>query len=291
MNRVSLGFVGGLRTKNLFTKVNLSDKPLVSIITVVRNGEDTLEKTIQSVIGQTYDNIEYILADGVSTDGTLEIIKKYEDKITYWVSEPDAGISDAMNKGIKLSNGELVGILHSGDYYKKDAVEEIVKAYLADKTIGVLHGDLFYYKDKKESIVVSPCMNPQRIWVTMIYNHPTCFVARRNYINFGNFDTSLKIAMDYELVLRLYLRGVKFHYVNKILAGMNIEGASSKQAIKGLREALHISIKYGYPYHKAIFFFVIKLIAEFILIIFLGNNRLLFQNFRKYWRQAITGSR
>ncbi len=268
----------------------MPDKPLVSIITIVRNGARTLEQTIQSVISQSYGNIEYIIIDGASTDGTLEIIKKYEDKIAHWVSEPDAGISDAMNKGIKLSNGELVGILHSGDYYKKDAVEEIVKAYLVDKSIGVLHGDLLYYKDKKESVVVSPCMNPQRIWVTMIYNHPTCFVARRIYKDFGVFDTSLKVAMDYELLLRFYLRNVKVHYVNKVLAGMDVEGKSSKQAIKGLREVLYSSIKYGYPYHKAVFFFIIKLIAEFILIIFLGNNRLLLQNFRKYWRRTITGS-
>lgn len=269
----------------------MPDKPLVSIITVVRNGVRTLEQTIKSVILQSYDNIEYIIIDGASTDGTLEIIKKYGNKIAYWVSELDTGISDAMNKGIKLSNGELVGILHSGDYYTQAAVEEIVKAYLTDRSIGVLHGDLIYYKDKKESVVVSPCMNPQRIWVTMIYNHPTCFVARRIYNEFGVFDTSLKVAMDYELLLRFHLKNVKVHYVNKVLAGMDVEGKSSKQAIKGLREVLYSSIKYGYPYHKAVFSFIIKLMAELVLIIFLGNNRLLLQNFRKHWRRTIAVSR
>ena len=95
---------GGLRTKGYFKK-SYDDKPLISIITVVFNGERYLEQTIQSVIDQTYDNVEYIIIDGGSTDGTLDIIKKYEDKIDYWVSEKDNGIYDAMNKGIKVCYG------------------------------------------------------------------------------------------------------------------------------------------------------------------------------------------
>ena len=116
---------GGLRTKGYFKRSYdeasaLSDNsplPLVTIITVVFNGEKYLQQTIQSVINQTYDNVEYVVIDGGSTDGTVDIIRKYEDKIDYWVSEPDQGIYDAMNKGIQLAGGEIVGLINSDDCY------------------------------------------------------------------------------------------------------------------------------------------------------------------------------
>ena len=107
---------GGLRTQCYF-KNSLENKPLVTIITVVFNGEAYLEETIQSVINQTYDNVEYIIIDGGSTDGTLDIIKKYENQIDYWISEKDHGIYDAFNKGISLAQGTLVGIQNADDYF------------------------------------------------------------------------------------------------------------------------------------------------------------------------------
>lgn len=112
---------GGLRTKGYFKK-SYKDKPLVSIITVVLNGEKYLEETILSVLNQTYDNVEYIIIDGGSTDGTLDIIKKYEHAIDYWVSERDRGIYDTMNKGITVASGEWIELLNAGDFYESGAI-------------------------------------------------------------------------------------------------------------------------------------------------------------------------
>lgn len=132
---------GGLRTKGYFKK-SYKGKPLISIITVVYNGEKYLEETIQSVINQTYENVEYIIIDGGSTDGTLEIIKKYEDKIDYWVSEKDGGIYDAMNKGIDVATGEWLNFMNAGDsFYSNQTLMEVFnnKNY---ELYNILYGDV-----------------------------------------------------------------------------------------------------------------------------------------------------
>jgi cellulose synthase/poly-beta-1,6-N-acetylglucosamine synthase-like glycosyltransferase len=115
---------GGLRTKNYFKK-SFENKPLISIITVVYNGEKFLEETIKSVINQTYDNVEYIIIDGGSSDGTIDIIKKYEDYIDYWVSEKDNGIYDAMNKGIDLATGIWINFMNAGDLFFDNTIEHL----------------------------------------------------------------------------------------------------------------------------------------------------------------------
>jgi glycosyltransferase involved in cell wall biosynthesis len=123
---------GGLRKQGFF-KNSFPDKPLVSIITVVYNGAETLEKTVESVLDQTYDNVEYIIIDGGSTDGTLDVIKKYENGIDYWISEPDKGIYDAMNKGISQANGDFVNFMNAGDAFADaDTLSDIFENAQAD---------------------------------------------------------------------------------------------------------------------------------------------------------------
>ncbi|TVR02186.1 MAG: glycosyltransferase, partial [Desulfovibrionales bacterium] len=133
---------GGLRTQGLF-KHSLPDKPLITVITVVLNGAKHLEETILSVLNQTYDNVEYIIIDGGSTDETLDIIRKYEHAIDYWVSEKDEGIYDAMNKGIKCATGEVVGIINADDYYHANSLESISKAFESSEKI-IYFGRLLY---------------------------------------------------------------------------------------------------------------------------------------------------
>jgi glycosyltransferase involved in cell wall biosynthesis len=271
----------GLRVKKNIFKKSSEDYPLVSIITAVKNGEKYIKKTIESVISQTYKNIEYIIIDGFSTDKTLDIIKKYEDVIDYCVSEKDNGISEAFNKGIKLSNGELIGIINSDDWYEPNTVEKVVKVYKSDKNIGIIHGDLRFFKDNVPLFVISPHNNPQKIWTDMIYNHPTCFVKKDIYIKYGMYNEKYKYAMDYELLLRFYINGVKFYYINDILANMRYEGKSDKNAIKALKETREISINYGYPAYKANFWFIYKS-TKYILKKLIGKDRKVIQFLRKF---------
>ena len=150
---------GGLRTKGYFKK-SFDDKPLISIITVVFNGEKYLEETIQSVINQTYSNVEYIIIDGGSTDGTLDIIKKYEKKIDYWVSEKDKGIYDAMNKGIDVASGEWINFMNASDiFYNSDVLKYTFNKKLKDNyaviagTYILKNRDLVFFPQQKLQII------------------------------------------------------------------------------------------------------------------------------------------
>lgn len=196
---------------------------LVSVITVVYNGESSLEQTILSVIGQTYKNIEYIIVDGGSTDNTLEIIKKYEDKIAYWRSEPDNGISDAFNKGVAFATGDIIGIINADDWYETDAVASVVAHY---KPGLLLHGNLQYWKENgSRGMNVTP--NAALLKQEMTINHPTVFIEKQVYDKLGTFDTSYKLAMDYHLLLRIQRAGLPFIHINKTIAHMRLGGSSS----------------------------------------------------------------
>jgi glycosyltransferase involved in cell wall biosynthesis len=131
---------GGLRTKGFF-KQSLPDKPLISVITVVFMGEKHLEETIQSVINQTYDNVEYIIIDGGSTDGTLDIISKYDEQIDYWVSEPDNGIYDAMNKAIKLANGQWISMMNCSDTFNEDNILQHINSNYINTGYDFIYSD------------------------------------------------------------------------------------------------------------------------------------------------------
>lgn len=229
---------GGLRTKGHFKK-SYKDKPLISIITVVYNGEEHLEKTVQSVINQTYDNVEYIIVDGGSSDGTLEIIKKYEDAIDYWVSEKDAGIYDAMNKGVKLCSGEVIGLINADDWYELDAVREISKAYTISDKETIFYAHLNTILDDKKSYIAYPSQDLFMLKKGMILSHPTVFVPKEIYNRHGLFSTKYKIASDWDLMLRLYLAGVNFHEIKSVVANFRIGGASfiiDKNSVKEKHE-------------------------------------------------------
>lgn len=199
----------------------------VSIITPCLNSAATISQTIESVLSQTYKNIEYIVVDGGSSDGTLDIIKGYlprfQGRMKY-VSEKDKGIYDAMNKGIRLSGGELIGIINSDDFYEPDAVETIVSHMSADK-YQVLYGYCRLLEGNREMGVLK---NSHLDLKNQMIPHPTCFVTRKVYCDFGMFLTVFKIADDYEFMCRLYRSGeVKFIQIKKILANFRTGGACS----------------------------------------------------------------
>jgi glycosyltransferase involved in cell wall biosynthesis len=225
---------GGQRLSGLF-KVSSPMKPLVSVLTVVLNDRSGLEKTIESVLAQTYENIEYIVIDGNSTDGSVDMIRTCEERIDYWVSEPDEGISDAFNKGIRLATGDIVGIINAGDWYEPNAVRNVVNMFLtADADI--VHGKMQMWEMGIKSELVSA--NAEMLIWEMTLNHPATFIRRECYEKIGYYNTDFHYAMDYEWALRAKTRDLKMIFVESCLANMNRGGVSNRFWRKGLREVL-----------------------------------------------------
>ena len=218
-----------------------TNNPLVSIITPCLNSEKTIEDTIRSIINQTYPNIEYIIVDGGSKDRTLEIIKKYKKGISYWISEPDKGIFDAMNKGIDLSSGEIIGIINSDDWYMKDTVEKVVENYISHPETDLFFGDCMVILEDIEFAFLRKG-ELSRLLEEMSINHPTCFVTRSAYEKWGKFDNDFKFAADYELALRFYFSGAKFFYIPEVLAFMRKGGVT--ESIKVHLDVFRIYLKY-----------------------------------------------
>ncbi len=205
----------------------------VSIITVCYNSAETIEETIQSVASQTYSDIEYIVVDGASKDNTLDIIKKYPNVITKWVSEKDNGIYDAMNKGISMATGDVIGILNADDVYTDVNVLSNVMSSFKDETIQGVYGDLKYVqKDNLNKVI--------RFWKSGEYTsgkflqgwmppHPTFYVRKSVYERFGNYRTDMPSASDYEFMLRvIHVNNIKLSYLPKVLVLMREGGMSNK---------------------------------------------------------------
>ncbi len=216
----------------------------VSIITVSYNAVDTIERTILSVINQTYSNIEYIIIDGNSTDGTVNIIKKYDGQIAKWLSEPDNGLYDAMNKGIQMATGDVIGIINSDDcYHDIETIANIVDIYKKKKEWFVLHGKIRYFHEDGTITVDVPKQNPEYIKRGPFIFHPTMFVPKKFYDRVGCFNVKYSIAADYDLMLRLYLGGCPFIYMDKIVTDMYAGGASDKKMLRGFTECYKIMLR------------------------------------------------
>lgn len=224
----------------------------VSIITVVYNGAKTIEKTIQSVLNQSYKNIEYIIVDGLSEDGTQEIIEKYRSRIAVFISEKDDGLYDAMNKGIRSATGDIVGIINSDDWYAENAVKKVVN-YFEQSQQELVYGRIVYvYPDGRKKLEVKKPLN--QIWYSMATPHPTIFIKRSIYEKLGYFDTEYKIAADYDYILKLYSKGVRFGYIDEVIAYFRYGGLSTFRQKEMWSEAEEISMKYidACPYKKEI---------------------------------------
>jgi glycosyltransferase involved in cell wall biosynthesis len=221
---------GGLRTQGYF-KTSLEGKPLITVITVVFNGEQFLEETIQSVINQTYDNVEYIIVDGGSTDGTIDIIKKYKDEIDYWVSEKDNGIYDAMNKGVNLSSGKWINFMNAGDsFYSTEILMEIVlNNYF--KNVDVLYGNHKVIYSNKTRIAKAGNIND--IWKGSQFCHQSAFVLTK--MHKGNkFNLNNRIGADFEFFYSLHKRNKVFRYVDIIIANYSAGGLSDIKRVDSI---------------------------------------------------------
>ena len=217
---------------------------LVSVITPCYNSGRTIEKTLECIENQTYQHIEYIIIDGGSTDDTLKIIEQHKNRLPKdltVVSEKDNGIYDAMNKGVQLAKGQLIGIVNSDDWYENDTVEQIVKNYGGNQ-YEVVYGmqrNFFQEKEKATFIYHHDFLPEQMI------THPTCFVTADTYRDFGVFDTSYRSAADYDLMLRFFeSKKVVFTPVMRVLSNFRLGGMSGSQT--GVRENAMIRYQRGY---------------------------------------------
>lgn len=215
------------QTSNTESSSAQAIEPLVSIITVVYNGEAHIEQSIKSVITQTYSNIEYIIIDGASTDGTLDIIKKYESKITQLVSEKDSGIYNAMNKGLALANGEIIAILNADDYYYPETIQWVADQFDQSKA-DVVYGDLTKLRvlnNKQYFKTIQPDINLME--QTMPIFHPATFVKKEVYDKVGRFNENYQLSADYDFIYKTYKAGFQFDYLPKTLTVFRIGGATA----------------------------------------------------------------
>ncbi|MCM1233971.1 MAG: glycosyltransferase [Ruminococcus flavefaciens] len=205
-------------------------EPLVSIITVCFNSEATIKRTIESVFNQSYTNIEYIVIDGASNDRTLDILNDCEDRFCgrmKVISEPDKGIYDAMNKGIRMAKGDIIGIVNSDDFYELDAVENIVFSYKKNNIPEECEIYYGFQRDLLRGEEIDVVFYHHRNLRKICINHPTCFVTSNVYKKYGLFDLKYKSSADYEFLLRMYLdSNVKFIPIYKIISNFEIGGTS-----------------------------------------------------------------
>lgn len=259
------------RNPQTFPNDNLSseESPLVTIITVVFNGKAHLEHTLLSVLQQSYRHIEYLVIDGGSTDGTQEILKHYDDRLDYWVSEPDRGISDAFNKGICLSSGDLIGILNADDWYEPHTIETVVKIYRHHPD-SIIHGDIRFWNTQKEPEYVFYGRDDIAHLRPSI-NHPTVFVPRTIYEKNGLFRLEFRKAMDFEWLIRAKRTGIPFIYLDSVLANMRRGGLSDKRWIESYWEATKARKLHGtgpifnyYLFFKSTYLTIGRKILEFL---------------------------
>jgi len=219
----------------------------LSIITVVYNNERTITDAVQSVLAQTYKDIEYIVIDGGSTDGTVNKLAPYRGDIHHFVSEKDNGIYDAMNKGLAKATGAVIGILNSDDVYADNKVlETVMQVFLNDVTLDMVYGDLVYVQPDDLNAVV-------RTWQSAPYYktyfedghvppHPSLFLKRAVYEQAGMFNTTMKLAADYEFMLRIFKKyHFKSTYLSHLFVKMRLGGSTNKSwgnIIKGNLEVL-----------------------------------------------------
>ena len=200
----------------------------VTVITVTFNCVSVLEKTIQSVLSQTLKNIEYIIIDGGSTDGTVDLIEKYKSHLSFWCSEKDNGIFDAMNKGVAHANGEWVNFMNAGDLFYDENILETVFTKNDTSKYDFIFGDNVVSVDNREIYKLAhPFFEAKGLFKRMGFNHQSVFV-RTNLARKYPFDLQYKIAADYNMINKIYEHGGKPLYVNKPLSVTNLDGVSAK---------------------------------------------------------------
>lgn len=229
-----------------------------SIITISYNSEKTIERTIQSVLTQTFSDLEYIIVDGASKDGTLDVIKRYEPMFggrMKWKSEPDKGIYDAMNKGIHLSTGDMLGIVNSDDWLEPDALDMVKRAFDKNRfnTDALYCGGINYHRTdgiiKRLDVNLKSFKRQASLYVMSGIRHPATFVPRQVYDKMGLYDDHMKLSADQDFILRCHFEGIQFIEIKQPLSNMSEGGLSTGGGERARRIATedrkHMLGKYG----------------------------------------------
>lgn len=234
---------GGKRIKSMPVRRLEQDRPLITVVTIVYNDREGLRKTIESVLGQTYQNIEYIIIDGASTDGTLDILEKYDDSIDYWISEPDKGIYDAMNKGIRHASGEWINFMNASDrFYRPDVLGSLFNQ-------GYITADLIYghheCRYSRSLSVIKQAYSEQELvhlWQGMPFRHQTLFM-KTSILKERPLDTTFQVGADFESIYHAYRHGHTFKNSNIVIATITAIGYSHKHLLLGNLELWKLNRK------------------------------------------------
>jgi len=228
-------------------------RPRVTIVTAVRNRAATLARTIESVLAQTYPEVEHVVIDGASSDGTVDVIRRYAERLAHWQSEPDRGISDAFNKGVVAARGDCIGLLNADDWLEVEQIERAVTA-LGRSGADFVFGDLLYHDAAGRALF--------RIRGDPHYaraidrgmpdvNHPTLLARREVYERVGGFDPALRFAMDYDWLLRAHRAGFRGTYAPDVVGHMTLAGVADRDYVRALGEVRAIAIAHGEPAARA----------------------------------------
>lgn len=243
----------------------------ISIITVTYNSAQTLEDSINSLNSQDYSDIEHIIIDGASTDSTLRIIEKYKHRVSIFLSEKDNGIYDALNKGIALATGDIVGFLHSDDLFADDGVLSQIATEFSKNNIDAVYGDLNYVSrfDTTKTIRrwVSGTSKRYKFRNGWMPPHPTFYMKREHYLSLGSFDLKYSISADYESIIRyLWKNNLCATYIPKVFINMRVGGESNRSLAniwKKTKEDINVMIKYGINPIRGIIFKNLSKISQF----------------------------
>ena len=219
---------------------------LITLVTICRNAETTIAHTIESVRDQCFSPLEYIVIDGASTDSTPNIARSFEDIVDVFVSEPDAGIADAFNKGIARASGDIIGFINADDQLLPGALDMVAKYFASCPDADVMHGDVLLYSGNKFLKRVAPARYWWYPWRLVLFNHPATFVRRDLYLRCGLFDASFHYAMDDELYLRWERSGANIRYLSEPVVRMQSGGASGRNTSRVFMEKRRALLKHGY---------------------------------------------
>ena len=246
---------GGARTAVNYKKSSPGN-PLVSVISVALNNRKGLEATMESVFNQKYSNIEYIIIDGGSTDGSLELIQQFDERLDYWSSGPDEGIYDAMNRGIEKAGGEWTIFMNAGDvFYSHDTVRNVVRKI--DPGSDLVYGSFLYVQPEYGNLTT--LKKPGKLaelWLGMVFSHQALFV-RTSILKRKCFDCRYRYSADYAMVFGLEKQGYKFQKVDDIIAKVSAGGESDVNRLERRREQICIARKYGSNFSREGYFFCV----------------------------------